>query len=150
MSIDDLLYMMDELLDDAFSVPLSGKRMVDAEKLKDIIEDVRLNMPAEIKQAKHIVSDRSDIISEARREAEGIVKKAEERARALVSQQEIVKQSQQRAAEILTAAQQQSREMRNTTSKFCEDTLRQTEEQLDRSLQDVRKVRAALRGKQKK
>ena len=150
MNVDDLLELIDETLDDSFSVPLSGKRMVDADRLKDILDDVRRNLPEEIKQAKRIVEDRTVIVDGARREADSILKKAEDRARVMVNEQEIVKQSQQRATEILAAAQQQSREMSSKVSKYCEDMLRQTEETLDRGLQDVRKLRGAMRGKAKR
>lgn len=53
-------------------------------------------MPNEIKQAKSIVSDRADIITTAKKEAEGIVRSAEERARAIVAQEEITKMAQAR------------------------------------------------------
>ena len=123
--------------------------MVDVDKVRDIIDDVRLNMPAEIKQAKAIVNDRAEIVAGARREAEGIIKKAEDRARALVDQQEIVRQAQQKAAEILSSAHQQSREMRTTITDYCENMLRQTEESLARSAAEVKNVRGALRQKAK-
>lgn len=147
MNIDDLLDLMDETLEDAFTVPLTGKRMVDAEKLRDIIDDIRLNMPTEIRQAKAIVQDRADIVEGARKEAEGVIKKAEERARAIVSEQEIVKQSQQRAAEILQSAQQHSKEMRASVTGYCENILRQTEEQLARSASEVKSLRNSVRQK---
>lgn len=79
MNIDDILDAMDEMLDRAWNLPLTGGRcVVDAEKVRDLIDDIRLNMPAEIKQAKQIVADRADIISVAKKEAEDIVRKAEE------------------------------------------------------------------------
>ena len=90
-----------------------------------------------------------EIVAGARREAEGIIKKAEDRARALVDQQEIVRQAQQKAAEMLSAAQQQSREMRTTITDYCENMLRQTEEILARSAAEVKNVRGALRQKAK-
>lgn len=90
-----------------------GKRMVDVEKVRDIIDDIRLNMPAEIRQAKAIVQDRADIVESAKKEAEAIVKRAEDRARAMVAQEAIVKAAQQKATEILTSAQSQSREMQH-------------------------------------
>lgn len=103
MNIDDILDAMDEMLDRAWNLPLTGGRcVVDAEKVRDLIDDIRLNMPAEIKQAKQIVADRTDIISVAKKEAEDIVRKAEEHAKALVEQEEITKQAQARATEILT------------------------------------------------
>ncbi len=67
MNIDELLDLMDETLEEAFNVPFSnGKRVVDIDKLRDIIDDIRLNMPTEIRQAKAIVNDRADIVSNAR------------------------------------------------------------------------------------
>ncbi len=150
MNIDDLLDMMDETLEDAFTVPLTGKRMVDAERLRDIIDDVRLNMPTEIRQARAIVKDRADIVEGARQEADAIVKKAEERARVIVSEQEIVKQSQARAAEIVQNAQQHVKEMRTSVANYCENILRQTEEQLVKSCSEVKNVRSSVRQKEKR
>ncbi len=150
MNVDELLDLLDETLEESTNLPFTGgKRMVDVDKVRDIIDDVRLNMPAEIKQAKAIVNDRAEIVAGARREAEGIIKKAEDRARALVDQQEIVRQAQQKAAEMLSAAQQQSREMRTTITDYCENMLRQTEEILARSAAEVKNVRGALRQKAK-
>ena len=151
MNVDELLDLLDETLEESTNLPFTGgKRMVDVDKVRDIIDDVRLNMPAEIKQAKAIVNDRAEIVAGARREAEGIIKKAEDRARALVDQQEIVRQAQQKAAEILSSAHQQSREMRTTITDYCENMLRQTEESLAHSAAEVKNVRSALRQKAKK
>ncbi|MDD2993770.1 MAG: ATPase [Pygmaiobacter sp.] len=150
MNVDELLDLMDETLEEATNLPFTGgKRMVDVDKIRDIIDDVRLNMPAEIKQAKAIVADRADIVAGARRESENIIKKAEERARAMVDHEEIVRQAQQKATEILTAAQQQAREMRTTITDYCENMLRQTEEVLAKGACEVKNVRGALRQKSK-
>ena len=90
MTVEELLDQLDDTIDRAFSFPLSGGRcVVDAERVREIIDDIRLNLPQELKQAKAIVSDRNDIISTARRESEAIIRSAEERARALVAQEEI-------------------------------------------------------------
>ena len=108
MNVDELLDLLDETLEESTNLPFTGgKRMVDVDKVRDIIDDVRLNMPAEIKQAKAIVNDRTEIVAGARREAEGIIKKAEERARILVGEQEVVRAAQQRAAEIIPSAPRQ-------------------------------------------
>ena len=63
MNIDEILNMIDDMLEEAWSLPFSGGRcVVDAQKVKECIEDIRLNLPGEIKQAKMIVADRNDII----------------------------------------------------------------------------------------
>ena len=94
MNIDEILDMLDELLDRAWNLPLSGGRcVIDAEKVREMVDDIRLNLPDEIKQAKAIVKDRSEILSSAKTEAEAIVRKAEERARVMIAQDEVMKQA---------------------------------------------------------
>ncbi len=151
MNIDELLDAMDETLEEAMNLPFSGgKRVVDVEKVRDIIDDIRLNMPTEIRQAKAIVQDRTEIVEDAKKEAEAIVKRAEDRARALVAQEAIVKAAQQRATEILSGAQTQSREMRTAVTNLCDNMLRRTEEQMEKSASEVKSVRASLRQSGKK
>ena len=146
MNIDDILDAKDEMLDRAWNLPLTGGRcVVDAEKVRDLIDDIRLNMPAEIKQAKQIVADRADIISVAKKEAEDIVRKAEDHAKALVEQEEITKQAQARATEILSQAQIKSREMRQASQEFAETMLKSTEETLSKALGDVRSTCQAVK-----
>ncbi len=146
MNIEEILDVLDEMLDRAWSLPLSGGRcVVDADKVRDMIDEIRLNLPGEIKQAKSIVADRSEILVVARREAETIVQKAEERAKALVAREDIVRQSQARAAEIMQQAQMKAREVRSAAQEYSESILRQTEESLTRSLGDVKGTRQALR-----
>lgn len=150
MTIDNVLDVLDELLDKSWSLPLSGGRcVVDAEKVRDLIDDIRINLPAEIEQAKMIVADRAEIIGEARREAEGIIRKAEERAKSLIANEEIAKAAQARAADIMTQTQLKSREMRTAANEFSDNVLRTTEEALTKSLTDLRATRQALRNSAK-
>lgn len=146
MNVDELLDLMEEVLEEGTGVPFSGgKRMVDVDKARDIIDEVRQNLPMEVRQAKAIVNDRADIIADARREAEALVRKAEDRVRVMVSEQEIVKAAQQRAAELLNTAQGQARDMRLTVTEYCENMLRSTEEQMTRSAAEIKTLRANLR-----
>lgn len=146
MTIDELLEQIDDMVDKAWSLPLSGgKCLVEADRLRDIVDDVRANLPSELRQAKAIVSDRAEIITNAKREAEDIIRKAEERARTLVSHEEVVKQAQAKANEILGQSQQRSREMRKGANDFAEDVLKRTEETLAQRLNEVRQVRQSLR-----
>ena len=146
MNVDELLDQLEEVLEEGTGLPFSGgKRMVDVDKVRDVIDEVRQSLPGEIRQAKAIVNDRGDIISGARREADGLVRKAEDRVRVMLSEQEIVKAAQQRAAEIVTTAQAQAREMRMTVTDYCENMLRTTEEQMARSAGEIKTLRANLR-----
>ena len=146
MTIDEILDMMDDMLDRAWNLPLTGGRSVlDAEKLREMIDDIRLNLPGEIKQAKIIVADRAEIISTAKNDAENIVRKAEERARALVAQEEVVKEAQAKATELVSSAQTKAREIRQAAQEFSDNVLRETEEALVKSLSEVKSTRQAIR-----
>lgn len=146
MNINENLDLIDDILDAAWSVPLSGgKCVVDIDKIREALDDIRLNMPAEIKQAKLIVQDRKVIIDDARKEADSIVKIAEERAKKLVETSEIVKQSQEKAREIVTQTNAQNRELKKATNAYVENLLKTSEEVLANALQDIKGTRQALK-----
>ena len=146
MSIENLLDEIDEMIDKAWGLPLSGgKCLLEADRLRDIIDSIRGNIPSEIRQAKSIVADRADIIDTAKKEAEDIVRSAEERARGLVMQEEIVKLAQQKTNEITTQTQQKCREMRKGAQDFVDDLLKRTEEDLTKRVNEVHQTRQMLR-----
>ena len=151
MSIEEILDQLDELIDRAWSLPLTGGRcVVDADKVRELLDDVRLNMPTEIRQAQSIVADRTEIVNTAKKEAEAIIARAEKRAAALVEEEEIVRQSRSKAAEIAQQAQQQSREMRQSAKEFVDNILKNTEESLAASMNEVKNTRAAFHQQQQK
>ena len=144
MNMDDLMEQLDEVLESSFKMP--GKRVVvDVEKVRAIIDDMRMTMPTEVKQAKGIVADRADIINNAKREADNIIRVAEERAKAMVAQEEITKLAQARAGEVLAAAQKKSRAMRKAAQDFVDDLMLRSDEMLTANLNEIKKTRAALR-----
>lgn len=146
MNVEQMLDLIEETLDEGASIPLSGgKHLVDVDKIRDYLDEVRLNLPGELHQARNIVGDRSQILTDANAQAEAIVKKAEERARILVSEQEIVKAAQKRAADIVAAAQSEARTMRQTVTDYCENMLKTTEEAMAGNAAQIKTVRANLR-----
>ena len=151
MNVNELLDTIEDTLEESTSMPLSGgKRLVDVEKVRDYLDDIRANLPGELRQAQQIVNDRPQIVDTANAQAQAIVKKAEERARILVSDAEIVKAAQQRAAEITAAAQSESRTLRQTVTDYCDNMLKTTEEAMVENAAQVKNVRANLRQNAKK
>ena len=151
MNVNELLDTIEDTLEESTSMPLSGgKRLVDVEKVRDYLDDIRANLPGELRQAQQIVNDRAQIVDTANAQAQAIVKKAEERARILVSDAEIVKAAQQRAAEITAAAQSESRTLRQTVTDYCDNMLNTTEEAMVENAAQVKNVRANLRQNAKK
>ena len=133
MNVNELLDTIEDALEESAGMPLSGgKRIVDVE-------------PVELRQAQSIVSDRAQLIDSANAQAQAIVKKAEERARILVSEAEIVKAAQQRASEIVSAAQTEARTVRQTVTDYCDNMLKTTEETMAENAAQVKSVRANLR-----
>ena len=144
MNMDDLLEQLDESLDGGMKIP--GKRtLIDTEKIRAIVDDMRMTMPTEVKQAKGIVADRADIITSAKREADSIIRAAEERSKAMVAQEEITKLAQAKASEIIATAQAKSREMRKAAQDFVDDIMRRIDEGITANLAEVRKTRVSLK-----
>ena len=146
MNIDDALEAMDEILDKSMQVPFSNKKgLVDVEALRELIDDIRLNMPTEITQAQNLVNDHKVIISDAKQEADRIIRKAEERAVKLVSQQEITRQATEKANQIMMNAQTKYTELCTSTNEYVDSMLTRVEELLTKDIADVKKARNALK-----
>ena len=146
MNVEDILEQIDDILDEAWAMPLSGgKIVVDAERIRKLIDSIRGNLPSEFRQARAIVKDRADIIDSAKKEAESIIRNAEERRNQILSHDEMVVLAQERANEIQAQTQKRAREMRKTAQEFADDLLRHTEESLAQQITQVRQARSSLR-----
>lgn len=151
MNVNELLDTIEDALEESASIPLSGgKRIVDVEQIRDYLDEIRANLPVELRQAQSIVSDRSHLIESANVQAQAIVKKAEERARVLVSEAKIVSAAQQRANEIVSAAQGEANTLRKSVTDYCDNMLKTTEETMQENAEQVKNVRANLRQNSKR
>ena len=130
-SIEEILDAMDEELDNApkLIVP-KGKSGIDAAKFRDYIEQIRLCLPNEIRQAQNLVSDRKGIINEAKAEADIIIKRAKEKEQELIKADAITKQAQQVASDITANANANSKKMTKATDAYVDKTLSNLEELL--------------------
>ena len=144
MNVNELLDTIEDTLAESANMPLSGgKRIVDVDQIQEYLDEIRANLPGELRQAQAIVDS-------ANAQAKAIIRQAEERARVLVSESEIVKSAQQRAAEIMAQAQAESRTLRQTTADYCDNMLKTTEETMIANASQVKNVRASLRQQPKK
>ncbi len=145
MSIDEILEEMDELLDKAHSVPLAGhSKIIDGDRLRELINDVRLNMPQELKEAKKIEFDCQRIINEAKLNGESIIRQAEERAAQLVSHEAIVTEARKKALDMLTKAQTASKNLQQNAAVAVAKMLNDTENYYSRNLQSIKVVKGKL------
>ncbi len=147
MSIDEILEEMDELLDKSGSVPfMAHKKIIDGERLRELINDVRLNMPHELKEAKKIEFDCQRILNEAKINAEAIIRKAEERAAQIVSKEAIVVEAKKKAIDMLTKAQAASKNLQQNAAASVNKLLSETESHYTKNLQQLKAVKAKLNG----
>lgn len=150
MRVEELLNEIQDMMNEAKSVPLTGgKSLVDTEKVLDILDEINDTLPSEVRQAKNIVSDRGQIIAEAKKEAEEIIRAAEERKKQLVNQNEIVKAAHEQANEILNDAKAKTSDMRKAAADFVEEIMRKTDESITAQLTELRKTRQNIKMTQK-
>ncbi len=150
MSIDEILEEMDELLDKSSSVPfMSHKKVIDGERMRELINDVRLNLPHELKEAKKIEFDCQRILNEAKLNAETIIRKAEERAAQIVSKEAIVVEAKKKAIDMLTKAQTASKNLQQNAAAAVSKILADTENYYAKNLQQLKAVKSKLEGTKK-
>ncbi len=146
MNIYNLLNEMDKLIDDAWSVPLTGgKSVVDAERARDILDDLRNSIPQEVRQARAITADRKQILADAKREGELIVNKAKERAELLINQDELVRQAHAHAKEIVDEAKKQADDIKKSTQIYVNNFMKNIDEQLSSFTTDFHKMRQNIK-----
>ena len=149
MNVDDLIDELYDMVEKAWSLPMShGRAVLDGAQVRQILDEMRETLPQEVHQAKAIVADRSQILADAKREADTTLRVAQERAKTLVAQDVITREAQQRANEILSQAQAKSREMKRATNEYVDDVMKRTDEELAQLLAETRKIRQSIKASQ--
>lgn len=150
MNVDDLIDELYNMVDKAWTLPLShGRVVLDADQAREILDEMRETLPKEIHQAKSIVADRSQILADAKREAGTVVRVAQERAKALVAKDEITRQAQEKANSLLSGTQSKAREMRRATNEYVDDLMKRADDSIAQLLAEARKVRQNIRASQR-
>lgn len=150
LNVEELVDELYDMVEKAWNFPLSrGRAVLDGEEVKQILDEIKQNLPQEIRQAKAICADRAQIISDAKREAETVIRVAEERAKSMVNQDEIVKQAQQKANELISQSQAKFREMRKASNDYIDDLMKRTDESLTANLAELRQARQNIKASQR-
>lgn len=141
--IEDIITALYDLIQDARGLPLGAdKCIVERDKVLDMLDEISAQLPAELKQSRTIVDSRNELIGQAKREAEAIVRKAQEDADRLVSQQAIYEEAKRKCAEMVAQTKDQITNLRKVSNDYMDDALRRTEEAIAQSLGEVRETRA--------
>ena len=144
--INELIDQLYASISDAKGFPLSvDKCILDRDNALDLLDEIRAQLPAEVAEAKRLVSAKAEVIRKTREEAEQIKKDAAAEAARMVEKESIVIAAKKRAQEIVEEAQQKAEDLRRASSAYADDLLKRTEETLNQSLDGVRRSRASFR-----
>ena len=145
MEIFTLLETLEDIMERSKSVPFTEKGIVDKEEVLEIIKEIRLKLPDELKQAKWVKEERGRILDEAQREADGIVKEAENRIIAMIDEHEITRKAYEQKAEIIETANEMSREISKRTKDYADNILEKVESVLQDALKTIENNRRELK-----
>ena len=141
--ITELLDELYTMVSDAWGVPLGNEKcVIERNKVLDLLDEIRSQLPAEVAEAQRLVKARADFIANAKKEAENMRRASEEHARRLMEEQTIVKAAKARGNEILTAAENRSAAMRKAANEYADDAMRRTESAIAEALEELRQSRA--------
>lgn len=145
MEILAILETLEDVIERSMNVPVVGKCLVDKEEILEIIKEIRLKLPDDIKQAKWVKEERQRILLEAQKEANNIIKDAENKIASLVDEHEITKKAYEQANEIISNAQKNAREIRLGTREYADSILNKVEEILKDTIDVVQANREELK-----
>ena len=144
--IEDLITVLYDTIQDAKSVPLSAdKCIVERDKILDMLDEIIAQLPAELKQSRTIVESRNELIGQARRESESIIRQAQEKANQLITEEAIYQEAQRQSQELLMQTQVRMAELRKVSNEYMDDALLRTEEAIAQSLAEVRDTRTKFK-----
>lgn len=121
----DLIEALYSMVSEAWGVPLGNdKCIVERDKVLNMLEDIKAQLPVELSEAKRLVSARDEFIGNAKREAESIRRAAEEKARSMVEEQKVVRIARARSSELMATAENRTAELRRLANDYVDDILR--------------------------
>ena len=140
--IEDIITTLYDMVQDARALPLGAdKCILERDKVLDMLDEIIAQMPAELKQSRTIVESRNELIGQARREAETIIRQAQEQADALVKQEAIYQEAKRQCQEMVLQTQIRMAELRKASNEYMDNALARTEEAIAQSLGEVRDTR---------
>lgn len=145
MEIFTILESIEDILEKSKGVPFSNKVLIDKEEVLEQISELRLKLPEELKQAKWIKEERQRILVEAQKEADDIVKEAENRIISMIDEHEITKKAYEKKAEIIETANEMSREISKGTKDYADNVLNGIEVALQEALRIIQNNRNELK-----
>lgn len=138
MDILHLIDRLEELFNDSKAVPLTRNVMVDEDKMLDIIDQMRISIPEEVKKAQQLLAQKDRINAQAQEEANRTVEIARQKAEDLVHRDIIVQDAQRRAETIISQARSEAEGIRGDADDYVVTALNNLQAELERLANQVR------------
>jgi len=143
----DILYLVDrleEMLNKGFHVPLTSRVLINENECLDIIDQMRISIPEEVKQAKRVQQEKDRLLAQAQEEAERIVALAKEKNQALLDEHQVLKAVDAQRQAILEESRREVQALKADADAYTIEVLTQLEGELSGFLSTVRNGLATL------
>ena len=141
----ELINELEDIIDKGVAVPFSGRCLLDKEELLEIIQEIRLKLPTDLEQAKWIKAERQNIINDARKEADEIIKAANDKLVAMVDENEITRKATQAASEIMDNANAVANAAKESSYQYADYLLENVESVVVKTIRDLEQCIAIVK-----
>ena len=130
MDILQLIDRLEELFNDAKAVPFTHNVIVDEDKMLELIDQMRIAIPEEVKKAQQVMAQRDRVMAQAQEEANRTLQIAREKADQMLQKDMIMQEAQRRADQIISQGRAEADSTRADADNYVVDTLMQLQEQI--------------------
>lgn len=145
MNVLALIDTLEDLIESGSSIPFSGKVLLDKDEITELIKEIRIQLPDEVKQAQWIKEERNKILVEAQKEADRLISNAKERIQELADKDEIVKIAQEKAEGIIATSEQNAKDMKMASIQYADDVLEKLEKNASQIISTLKMNREELK-----
>jgi hypothetical protein len=144
--INRLLDMLCEKIEEAKSPALKpGMSIVDRDEMLDLLDELRAQLPIEIKRAQELLAARDKFVEDTKRDVDRMMRQAELEAKSKISDSEVLTAAKEKGRAIVSHAEERSRQMYQVTNEYAEDALARTEEAIQAALDEIKQSRVRFR-----
>lgn len=141
----ELLDELEDIIDKGASVPFSGRCILERDELLDVLQELKLKLPEDLKQAKWIKEERQRILQEAQAEADEIIKTVKDKAVSMVDENEITKQAIAQGKQIVDHATTEATQISDSAYNYSDDLLETVEKVVLGAMKDMEQCVAIVR-----
>lgn len=138
MDIQHLIDRLEELFNESRGIPLTHSVVIDEDRFLDIIDQMRVSIPEEVKKAQQVLVQRDRVLAQAQEEANRTIALAHDKSEQLIGRDVVTEAARKQAEEIIGQAQREAEAARHEADEYVVETLTRLEVEMDRTLSQVR------------